>query len=608
MTVPSGPAVASFPAGSAKEPVRVGRWIFDRSVNELSCRQQTLRIEPKVADLLQALIDRRGRVVSRAELLDAVWPGVVVGDEALTQSINKLRRALGETSRAPGVLQTISKRGYRLEEQPAQHDVDARPSTTSTAIASGRHDPAPAPTPTPTPTPTSAPSPQAAARAAWPRRWWMRGVAATTLAAAAALGWGVLAPAPGDDLSAIVARATEVSTPQRAIAEVVIRRFDAIGTTGQGSGVARAFWMQVVAGVSQSQQLRVIADDGASHAIATTAIAPVRYQVDGTVRDLGEQLVVHLVLSNTSSQAVIWSRETTIPLEELSSGHGSAASDLLRALTVRLSESERARLARPYTSSARAFQHFLAGQAAFSTRDPGRNGEAREHYRRALAEDPAFARALAGIALTHAGDATFGPGPERQRSIVRAADAADRAQALDPDLADVHWVRAWVLTQSRDYKGALRSVRRALELNPSHADSYALAATIATYTGGAGEALALMRTAVRLKPVPGFLYHLVLGRSHFLLGDDAQAIANLGAAAQLNAGFLEVRVYLAAALARAGRIDDAAWEAQEVRTLEPGFDADGWIRASLLTDARAIEDLGRALEGAGLRGAAPQAP
>ena len=586
MTESSDPKAESSPAAAAKAQARVGRWLFDRSVNELSCGPEVVRVEPKVADLLQALIERRGRVVSRDELLDAVWPGVAVGDEALTQSVNKLRRALGETSRAPGFVQTISKRGYRLEAPAAD-----------TTPASDPQRPQ-----------AQSPSAGAAARAWWPRRGWAIGVATVVFAAFAALGWAVLRPTAQDDLSAIVARATEVATPQRVIAEVVIRRFAEIGSAHQASGVSRAIWMQVVAGVSQSQQLRVIADDGDAPVAAAPGGGAIRYQVDGTVRDLGEQIGVHLVLSNTSSRAVIWSRETAIPLDELSRGRGSAASELLGALTVKLSESERARLARPYTPSTRAFQHFLAGQAAFGTRDPGRTLEAREHYRRALAEDPTFARALAGLALSHAADATFGPGPQRESSIALAADAADRAHALDPDLADVHWVSAWVLAQSRDYAGALHRVRRALELNPSHADSYALAATIATYTGRAGEALALMRTAVRLKPGPGFLYHLVLGRSHFLQGDDAQAIANLGAAAQVNPGFLETRVYLAAALARAGRREDAAWEAEEVRAQDPGFDGDAWIRASLLTDPRAIRDLGRALDAAGLRRDAVQAP
>ncbi|MFZ1909769.1 MAG: transcriptional regulator, partial [Burkholderiales bacterium] len=92
----------------------VGEWWADRSTNELGRAGETLRLEPKAMEVLMALAARAGQVVSREELLAAVWPGVVVGDEALTQSIIKLRRALGDNPRTPSYIETISKRGYRL--------------------------------------------------------------------------------------------------------------------------------------------------------------------------------------------------------------------------------------------------------------------------------------------------------------------------------------------------------------------------------------------------------------------------------------------------------------------------------------------------------------
>ena len=65
-------------------------------------------------ELLVVLASRPGQVVSRQELLSAVWPGVIVGDEALSQVVTKLRKALGDDARLPTYIETISKRGYRL--------------------------------------------------------------------------------------------------------------------------------------------------------------------------------------------------------------------------------------------------------------------------------------------------------------------------------------------------------------------------------------------------------------------------------------------------------------------------------------------------------------
>ncbi len=584
------PFAGTGPPGGRAAAVRIGRWRFDRSLNTLACGDELVRIEPKVADLLQAFLQRPGDVLSRSDLLAAVWPGVVVGDEALSQSINKLRRALGDTSRDAAYLQTVPKRGYRLIAEVSDGGQAELAAGTVVDLAS-------------VPADDQSPVGKGRTGTAGSRQWPGRRVLVLALVAAAALaalGWLAFGRSATDDLSAILARAAPPAAAQRAMPEVLVRPFDVIGPDAAAPAMARAFWMQVVATVAQSSQLRVIAQDRAPAPGGQAPVSPFLYQVDGTVQQFGERLAVHLVLSNTASHLVLWSRRFDLPLSELSAGHQSVIAGLLQALAVTLTESERARLARPYTSSARAFQSFLAGQAAFASRDPQGNLDARAHYHRALAEDPTFGRAMAGLALTHAADATFGWAPDRQAAIRQALDSARLALALDPEQPDVHWVLGWVELQGRHHAKALGHVRTAIDLNPSYADAFALAATVASYVGRPADALTLMRTAARLRPDAGFLYHLVLGRANFFVGDDAQAIANLTVSLRQNPGFLESRIYLAAALARSGRPDDAAWEAEEIRAHAPGFSARDWIAASLLTDRAGIDSLERALAPLGL--------
>jgi DNA-binding winged helix-turn-helix (wHTH) protein len=94
--------------------LRIGEWSADPTTNELGRANETVRVEPKAMEVLMALAARAGQAVSREELLATAWPRMVVGDEALTQSIIKLRRALGDNRRSPRYIETISKRGYRL--------------------------------------------------------------------------------------------------------------------------------------------------------------------------------------------------------------------------------------------------------------------------------------------------------------------------------------------------------------------------------------------------------------------------------------------------------------------------------------------------------------
>ena len=95
--------------GLAKDGLRVGEWTVEPALNELRSAGRVVKVEPKAMEVLVYLAARPGQVVGREELLAAVWRGVVVGDDALTQVVIKLRKALGEA-----YIQTIPKRGYRL--------------------------------------------------------------------------------------------------------------------------------------------------------------------------------------------------------------------------------------------------------------------------------------------------------------------------------------------------------------------------------------------------------------------------------------------------------------------------------------------------------------
>ena len=98
---PPGPPLAS--------PLSIGDWQVDPDANELVRDGRAVRVEPKVMQVLLRLADRPGAVVTREVLLDSVWPAVVVGDEALTQTIIKLRRARGRSvvEHGAGCLQVL---------------------------------------------------------------------------------------------------------------------------------------------------------------------------------------------------------------------------------------------------------------------------------------------------------------------------------------------------------------------------------------------------------------------------------------------------------------------------------------------------------------------
>ncbi|MEM9594668.1 MAG: winged helix-turn-helix domain-containing protein [Acidobacteriota bacterium] len=96
---------------------------FDAASGDLSGASGTIRLEPKVARLLELLVSRPGTLVGRGEITDVLWPDVVVGDEAMARCVSKLRKALGDDPRSPRFVETVPKRGYRwltdVEAPPA---------------------------------------------------------------------------------------------------------------------------------------------------------------------------------------------------------------------------------------------------------------------------------------------------------------------------------------------------------------------------------------------------------------------------------------------------------------------------------------------------------
>ncbi len=105
------------PASSApllEEDFFVDVWLVQPRRNQISKGATVLELEPKVMRVLACLAYQAGAVLSREELMQAVWPGLVVGEKSLAGAISKLRKAFEDDPYHPRVIKTVSKRGYML--------------------------------------------------------------------------------------------------------------------------------------------------------------------------------------------------------------------------------------------------------------------------------------------------------------------------------------------------------------------------------------------------------------------------------------------------------------------------------------------------------------
>lgn len=123
----------SASAGDASEPVVTGRHLLfgefdlDREAGRLVGPEGPVSIAPKALSLLDYLAARPGRLVSKQELLEAVWPGVFVADGALKVCVREIRRALGDDAQKPRIIETAHRRGYRFIAEVSTQRQDSEP-------------------------------------------------------------------------------------------------------------------------------------------------------------------------------------------------------------------------------------------------------------------------------------------------------------------------------------------------------------------------------------------------------------------------------------------------------------------------------------------------
>lgn len=554
------------------ETLQIGEWRVESDLNQISRSQEVVHLEPKAMAVLLHLANRPGEVASRDELLSAVWPGVIVGDNALTQVVIKLRKALGDTAREPAYIQAISKKGYRLVAA-----VDR-----SGAAMGNAEQVQPAPL---------APSPRGATR---------RAGAALAFALLAGAAWLFHRAGDTDSAPGGIDARTE-SSGIAALPIIIVRPLEAAGADPQQLLFARAITADLVTDLSKVSSLWVASgQEGHEQAPPGSAQAGARYVLSGSLQGDGERLRLHVYLTDALNGRQLWSQRFDRYAKDLFAVQDDLVRSILAVLPVKLSEAETLRLAQRYTRNLDAYENFLRAQAALLVRRRPQNDLARQLYWKAIQSDPAFSRAYAGLAMTYALEYQQGWAADGSAALARAVDFAQTAQQMSPNMAEAHWVLAFVHTQRRQHDEAMRHLDSALRLNPSFADAYALKGGIYTYIGRPNESIPLLRTAQRLNPDAGSLYFLLLGRAYYFLGDGEQARVNLDHALLRNSENLEARIYLAAVHSTAGARDAAEWQVSEIRTLEPAFDVKSWFASYPMTDAGQKERLVKSLQEMGL--------
>ncbi len=324
----------------------------------------------------------------------------------------------------------------------------------------------------------------------------------------------------------------------------------------------------------------------------------VRYVLEGSVQRAGDRLRINAQLIDAGTGHHLWAERFDRKLEDVFALQDEITQKIVMALSVKLTEEERKRLAQRYTSSIEAYDYFLQAQALLNLRTRRENEHARTLYERAIGLDPTFARAYGGLALTHVAEIREGWSTRPEETKKQALLLAQKTVTLDDTLPEAQFVLGNVHLWRKEHGQAIEALKRALVLRPSYADAISLMGVVHSYGGAPAEGVAFIHRAMRLNPTANYVYFQSLGQAHYLLGEYQQALLALTTAADRNPAHVGTRLLLAAAYVRLGQLDDAGWVVDQILADDAQFSLEQWAQSQAYADpaplAGQIADLRKA--------------
>jgi len=434
---------------------------------------EVLTLEPKAFRALLFLLHNPQKLITKDELLNAVWGDTAVTDSSLTRCIWLLRNVLGDDIRSPRYIETVPTVGYRFIA-PVEERVDSSESAIG-PVDSGESDGPGNPDPAPKPK-------------AFPRRWIWIGAPSLALTLIA----GVAGPV-----------VWHRSTMPR-IHSVTVLPLKNLSPDENTEYFADGMTEELSSDLSSLPELQVVTDsstvpvkDGPESLTEIARKLAVDAVVEGSVSQSKGKISFNIRLFDARSDRQLWAGRFEDTLANASALQKHIAAEIASQARVRLSPSQETRLnsARPLDST--AYDGYLQGRYLLSKRD--REG-AVKMFRRAVVLDPGNARSWAGLAAGLA-DLGQGSGPN-QEPIPEAKAAARHAIEIDPDNGEA-WTALGLIAFNNewDWKTGEYDLQRGIELSPSDSTAELYYATFLCLVGRRDEAVSHMRRALELDPL-----------------------------------------------------------------------------------------------------------
>jgi TolB-like protein/DNA-binding winged helix-turn-helix (wHTH) protein/tetratricopeptide (TPR) repeat protein len=505
---------------------RFERFTLDLGKGSLSSDSEVVKLRPKAFEALRYMVERSGRLISKDELTNAVWPDSFVSDNSLAQCFLEIRKALQDDNQR--IIKTVARRGYlfnvpveRVLAQPIQNVDKPLPVQPPVRLA-GR----------------------------------IAGAVTLVTVSIAVVLWLFASrhapPSTPVSMAVLPFQSLEQSQPdeflQLGMADALITRLSNL--------------RQLV--VRPTSTVRMYMDRGRDP-VEIGKRLKVTFVVEGSVQQKGDRIRVSIQLIRVHEGRPIWAERYDEPSSDIFAVQDAISTRVASSLALKVTGEEASRLQKKPTSDLQAFQFYLRGRYFWDRRTKEDLNKALDYYSEAIHRDPQFTLAYAAAAQCYPPMILLGFAP-RAEALNEMHSLVDRALELDVNMADAVVSKASLKMFEWDWPGAEQSFHRAIALNPNDPLAHIWYGFYLDAMGRQEENLAERKRALELDPL-SWNANAGVGAALGALGKHDEAIQFLRSAIELNPNFVFTRLNLGKEYLATGRPDLAIAEFQVVQDL-----------------------------------------
>jgi TolB-like protein/DNA-binding winged helix-turn-helix (wHTH) protein len=513
---------------------------LDRVAYELRRSGKALKLERIPLEILFLLVERRGQLVVREEIIAKIWGKDVFldTDNSINSAIRKIRQVLKDDPENPVFIQTVTGKGYRFIAEATEVGV---PMVAEIAVAG------PGPESPTDESSDAAPSPSSPSSR---KLKWM--VPLALLVVFLAIGTYIVWARFGTHSATEAHRVRLVVLPFANLSNDPEQEYFSDGLTEEtitDLGEINPEHLAVIARTSSTAYKRTNK--------TVTQIGRelgVDYVLEGSVRREGGATRISAQLIRVRDQVHLWAHNYDREAGGLLALQNELGRAIAQQVQVQLTPPYGSRSAKKYVPNPEAYELYLKGRFYMNKRTWPELPESTEYFQKSIEEDPGFALAYAGLADSYLARAIGSP----LDFDPKAKAAATRALELDDNLAEAHAVLGAVKADFEfDWPGAEQEFKRALELDPNYADAhYRYSWDYLTPLGKSDQAIVEMKKALELDPFSR-IDNTVLGLTYFYAGRNDEARKQFQKSIEINPDFFVTYYHIAWLYAQVGQYPDA---------------------------------------------------